>query len=265
MKYIKRVLLSLIWILIPSAIMVFLSYQEITLGAIPTVILHAPFFYLLSLTWRGKFDRKKLPPAIPADKTTDDSIPDESAPEATIQPKKPLFERYDTYITCPGCGQLVPKGSKHCDCGYDFSGPAAKLGFRIRRASPVLLCIVLFIAGSALGYYAGQEHMKPELKQQYESGQKIGHETGYADGYANGLNDGRTAAESNYKKVFEDAYRTGIANYLTNSYGGYSPYLTLYQFDFDERDNLLRELGESYGFNAASIPRPLVGKLVPIK
>lgn len=147
---------------------------------------------------------KDLPPAIPSDKTTGGSTPEKPAPSASIKPKKTIFERYDTYITCPSCGALVPKGTKQCECGYDLSGPAAKLVRRLLRSAPVLLCIVLFFAGISLGFFVGQKQMQPQLQENYNFGYTEGYNAGtavgHSDGYKDGLHDGLTAAANSQSK-----------------------------------------------------------------
>lgn len=149
---------------------------------------------------------KDLPPAIPMYKTTDDSIPKETAHAVPKKPKKPIFGRYDTYIACPGCGSLVPKGAKQCECGYDLSGLTARIGRCLRRAVPILLCILLIICGTAIGYYAGQMSMDSELEKQYnlgyESGHDIGYESGKHDGYVSGHQDGYKSGYSVAKKEY---------------------------------------------------------------
>lgn len=149
-----------------------------------------------------KQSSKDLPPAIPSVKTTDGSITEESVPKPPEEPKKPIFERYDTYITCPGCGSLVPKGTKQCECGYDLSGPASRIWRSLRRVVPILLCILLVIAGTAIGYYAGQKSMDSELKVQYNLGYESGHDIGYNDGYSVGKQVGYDAGFSAAKREF---------------------------------------------------------------
>lgn len=163
---------------------------------------------------------KGLPPAIPVDKSTDGSIHEKSFPSASIKPKKPIFERYDTYITCPGCGSLVPKGTKQCECGYDLSGPAVRLGRLLRRAVPALLCIVLIIVGITIGYYAGQKNMDSELENQYTLGYKYGHAIGYNDGYNVGKQVGYDAGYSTAKKEYSPP------NPFSNSYDPSMPRLS---------------------------------------
>ena len=145
---------------------------------------------------------KDLPPAIPSNKPTDGSITEESSPEPQLSPKKPLFERYDTYIACPNCGSLVPKGTKQCECGYDLSGPASRIWRSLRRVVPILLCILLVIAGTAIGYYAGQKSMDSELEFQYNLGYESGHDIGYSDGYSVGKQVGYDAGYSTAKKEY---------------------------------------------------------------
>lgn len=144
------------------------------------------------------FFRSKRP-SIPADKTTDGPIAEESSSEPQLNPKKPLFERYDTYIACPSRGSLVPKGTKQCECGYDLSGPATRIWRSLRRVVPILLCILLVIAGTTIGYYAGQKSMNSELENQYNLGYESGHDIGYNDGYSVGKQVGYDAGYSTAK------------------------------------------------------------------
>ena len=102
---------------------------------------------------------KDLPPAIPSNETIDGPIDEKNSPTGSIEPKKPIFDRYDTYITCPGCGAMVRKGTKRCECGYDLSGPISRLGRRLRHSIPFFLCITLIITSAVLGFFFGQKKM----------------------------------------------------------------------------------------------------------
>lgn len=185
-----------------------------------TYVVSAPvisfFFYFIM----KKYSPDSYPPAIPSDKPIDGPITENSTTESPIEPKKPIFERYDTYITCPGCGSLVPKGTKQCECGYDLSGPTVRLGRLLRRAVPALLCIVLIIVGTTLGYYAGQKNMDSELENQYTLGYKYGHAIGYNDGYQVGKQVGYDAGYSTAKKEYSPP------NPFSNSYDPSMPRLS---------------------------------------
>lgn len=59
MRILKRIVLVFLWLLIPSAITVsFSMFGHFVLGALPTVLLYVPFFYLIRKTARGDFDGK---------------------------------------------------------------------------------------------------------------------------------------------------------------------------------------------------------------
>ncbi len=59
MRIVKRIGLIILWLFIPSAITVSLSmFAHISLGALLTVLLYAPFVYLIRKTTRGDFDGK---------------------------------------------------------------------------------------------------------------------------------------------------------------------------------------------------------------
>lgn len=197
-----------------------------------------------------KQSSKDLPPAIPSVKTTDGSITEESVPKPPEEPKKPIFERYDTYITCPGCGSLVPKGTKQCECGYDLSGPTVRLGRRIRRAVPILLCLLLIFVGTSIGYYAGQRSMNPELEEQYNLGYKSGHdagsESGYSDGYNRGIELGAKRAARDFEDCYMDGYRSAMRDVgISSSNDIFSGFYTY----FDGRSKLHSDLAQKYGVN----------------
>jgi len=208
MKILKRLLLTLLWIFIPSCLVVLCSYVGLSLGAIPMVILHAPFLYLIIETWKGDFDHKE--PAIPQDvynaqetamfhpdrSSHDNSLEQSGVPlhdtspsseptkETSTNKKGSPFARYDTYITCPGCGSLVPKGTKRCECGYDLSFPAVKI---VRRIAPILIITILILLSCYIGYHVGQESMTAQLQSQYEAGRKAGYQKGYQKGFQEGV------------------------------------------------------------------------------
>ena len=154
-----------------------------------------------------------------------------------LKPKKPIFERYDTYIVCPGCGSMVAKGTKKCDCGYNLTSPISRF---VRKAAPILLALVICAGIGLIGFFLGQRSMDGKLLDQYLIGYDEGHTVGYDAGTAE--------AETNYSEVFEDGYRTGISNYVTDSYGMTNFATKTWRFDFDGRDELNSSLGEEYGF-----------------
>lgn len=90
-----------------------------------------------------------------------------SEPVPSSPPKKRLFRKYETYVVCPGCGSLVPKGTRRCDCGYDLAPSFRKTGRKIliplRRCAPYLMAVVLLVGGIASGYYMGKSSMQEEL------------------------------------------------------------------------------------------------------
>lgn len=157
-----------------------------------TYVISAPVLSILFFIMMKKVSRKaSFTPAIPVDKTTCGSIdPDIQEDQPIQKPKQPIFGRYDTYITCPGCGQLVPKGAKQCDCGYDLSGTLSKVGRCLRRIVPVLIVIFLLFASGILGYRVGQKSIASQFSAQYDAGETAG----YKAGYQKGLHDGLIAA-----------------------------------------------------------------------
>lgn len=140
-------------------------------------------------------------PAIPADETTYGPIDEKNSSTGSVKPKKPIFERYDTYISCPSCGTLVRKGTKRCECGYDLFSPISRVVRRLRRAIPVFLCIVLIIASAVAGFFFGQKKMEPQLQKSYDSGYNDGSAVGYSNGYKDGLHDGLTDAAKAQSKT----------------------------------------------------------------
>ena len=225
----------------------------------------------------GQVDNADFSPAIPADKTTDGPISENTASEPPIESKKPFFERYDTYISCPSCGSLVPKGTKQCSCGYDLSGPASRIGSCLRRFVPILLCLLLIIAGTAIGYYAGQKSMDSELEKQYtigyESGHDAGSKSGYSDGYNRGIELGSERVASDFKNYYQDGYYDAM-----DDIGRISDYTPTY---FDGLGSLHTRLAKSFflvpnrskqesteilqASGSIEMPRLSGGKLVPIK
>ena len=90
-----------------------------------------------------------------------------SEPAPSSPPKKRLFRKYETYVVCPGCGSLVPKGTRRCDCGYDlaplFCKASRKILIPLRRCAPYLIAVVFLVGGIASGYYMGKSSMQEEL------------------------------------------------------------------------------------------------------
>ena len=187
MNILRRVVLSLLWAFIPSAIQVSLrNFFDLWLGAIPTVLLYAPFIALLRATWTGKFDKKvssiptssqpgSEPPltiASPCSGTsnsdsTESSISSGAATQHHKHEFPPIFHRYESFIVCPSWGSLVPRKSKQCDCGYEFQSPVSKVLLQFwshsRNYLPYLMAILLFVIGIASGYYIAQSRMQSEL------------------------------------------------------------------------------------------------------
>lgn len=102
-----------------------------------------------------------------------------SEPAPSSPPKKRLFRKYETYVVCPGCGSLVPKGTQRCDCGYDlapsFRKASRKILIPLRRCAPYLMAVVLLVGGIASGYYMGKSSMQEELssvQSQLDNAQK---------------------------------------------------------------------------------------------
>lgn len=210
---------------------------------------------------------KDLPPAIPSDKPSDGSTSKKTISSSPIKPKRPLFERYETYISCPGCGSLVPKGTKTCDCGYDLSGPFTRIARSFRRVAPILICILLVAVGTVIGYYAGQESMHSDLEEQYslgyESGQTAGYKTGYEKGLHSGIEESRESFESSRSNYYTSGYRDAMSDAkISRIYN--SPPTVFYSY-FPEKDELHSSLASEYGFSTIPKPRLSFDKLVPTK
>lgn len=65
--------------------------------------------------------------------------------------KSGAFRRYDTYIVCPACGSMVSKGTKHCDCGFDFRNPVARFfGNSKKHKLPLALSAIIVVLAVCL-------------------------------------------------------------------------------------------------------------------
>ena len=150
--------------------------------------------------------------------------------------------RYKTYILCPDCGAMVPKGIKLCGCGYDFRNPFWKAAKKILRyAVPALLCVCCAVGG----YCYGRESMAPELELQY----KEGYDSGYYEGHKKGRAAGIKFASNNYASAFKDGYHSGVSDKKSEKYSiSSNPILRAYRFEFSGRDQLHMELAQKYGF-----------------
>lgn len=209
---IYRFVLTILWIIICSSIGVFFRYYFGTsvLGALPTVILSLPCFYVVRLIWSGRFDiRKKSSNPKPTGgfngsnitsktvyKTTDGSSSSVSMPSARIK----------TYVECPACGLMIAKGRSSCDCGYDLTPPSKKFLKKFFRIFiPVVLCAGLAVGG----FFAGRYSMHPEVEAARQSGYEEGYDKGNIAGYNRGLQSGynqgkaagKTAGETIQDKI----------------------------------------------------------------
>ena len=206
MDLVVRLFLSIVFVGIPlcSDLLLRRFLGLSSLGAIPTVALYAPFFYLIKKTWQRPTPPKK-------ENSFNNSAFSKQDPAAQ---KKSRFNRYVTFITCPGCGSLNPKGAKRCDCGYDFTASFCKI---IRVFAISCICVVSLALSSYVGYIYGQTSMEPALEEQYQLGYDAGDSAGYERGldlghkygYNNAYNDGYDAGyEDGYiKAIFPDAPR----------------------------------------------------------
>lgn len=116
--------------------------------------------------------------------------------------------KYETFYTCPQCGQLVSKETRICDCGYVF-----KHHVSLNLVIPSALIFILLLLGVTdisynLGYDSGNsESSKANLTVQYsedsdyndgyqdakseyyDKGYSDGEDAGYHAGYSDGMTD----------------------------------------------------------------------------
>lgn len=222
-----------------------------------------------------KQSSKDLPPAIPSNESADGTIDEKNSPTGSAEPQKPIFECYDTCIVCPGCGSLVPKWTKKCECGYDLSGPAVRLGRLLRRAVPILLCILLVLAGASIGYYSGRKSMDSELEKQYtlgyESGHDAGSKSGYSDGYNRGVELGTERAARDFENYYQDGYYDAmddigrISGYTPTYFYGLGSLHTRLAESFFLSPNRSKQEATEILQSSGSIEMPRLsgGKLVP--
>jgi len=190
-----------------------------------------------------------VPPQNPTneDSVTDDSNLANPMDSAPLKPKKPVFERYETYIVCPDCGSMVAKGTARCDCGYDLRSPVLKTGKKaLRYVVPAVLCLCL-LAG---GFFIGRASMAPDLESQYD--------TGFDEGYAVGLNRGEENGQLYMDSCMTDAYREG---YRTAMKDAKIPPLSqlvlpsLFYEGIPNEDDVRESLAREYGFSISPIEK----------
>lgn len=181
-------------------------------------------------------------PTICSEKVASGSPSEKSAPDTSAKSKKPIFERYHIYIVCPDCGSMQPEGTKRCGCGHIFSNPVRKV---LRRFLPVFACLTLLLSAGAGGYFLCLKQTQLKLAAQYQAG------------YEDGKSDGYEAAESNYEKVFEDGYRTALADNAASTHDTVIPWLI--EISFPGRDELHSDLARQYGFTPKR-PMPILSK-----
>lgn len=171
------------------------------------------------------------------DSIIDDSNATNSTDSAPLKPKKPVFERYETYIVCPGCGSMVAKGTTRCDCGYDLRSPVLKTGEKaLRYVVPAVLCLC-FLAG---GFFIGRASMAPDIQAQYDAG----YSAGSSEGYQKGLKSGIGYTEAKFPMVYHQGYRHAMTDAnIPNEI----PYL-FQNTDFFDNSELRSSLAKQYGF-----------------
>lgn len=120
-----------------------------------------------------------------------------------------------TFVECPACGLMVPKGQLICDCGHDLESPSKKRFKKfVRFAVPAVFCVCL-VTGS---FFAGRYSMQPEIEAARQSGYDSGHASGYSEGHQKGYSDAKAKfeKESSLKeikaKVYIDAGETTYHN-----------------------------------------------------
>lgn len=64
-----------------------------------------------------------------------------------------MKKKYETFYTCPGCGQLVPKGTTVCDCGYVFEDTQKVSVFLVILFSILIDISLEFLYGLAYGLF----------------------------------------------------------------------------------------------------------------
>lgn len=142
MKHSRRLLLSLCWLFIPAFIAVaFRTFLQLRLGGILTIVLYAPFLFLLRSTWSGKFDKKVA--AIPASSHT--------GPNEDGTPSSP----------CSDPSSL--SNTKVTECASSLWKTIRKFLPQFRIYVPYLIAAVLFASGIISSYHIGQNSMQDEL------------------------------------------------------------------------------------------------------
>lgn len=64
-----------------------------------------------------------------------------------------MKKKYETFYTCPGCGQLVPKGTTVCDCGYVFEDTQKVSVFLVILFSILIDIFLEFLYGFSYGLF----------------------------------------------------------------------------------------------------------------
>ncbi len=84
------------------------------------------------------------------------SSPPSSGTQSAFHKKHPLGRKYDTYYRCPGCGNLVKKGSYTCDCGYTFR---RRINWRkaIRLGAVLAAFILCLVSVGFISYVTGYQ------------------------------------------------------------------------------------------------------------
>ncbi len=129
MRSFKRIVLVFLWLLIPSAITVaFSMFGHFVLGALPTVLLYAPFIYLIRKTARGDFDGKysnteQIASTDISQAVLEDTFEQKAAPKNEVEPPvSPTLENPE--VTSASTSDPSPTNPEP-DQASDSGAPAA--------------------------------------------------------------------------------------------------------------------------------------------
>lgn len=153
-----------------------------------------------------------------ANSTTDssDPSPTESIPEIKqpVSPASHFSGRIKTYVECPACGLMVPKGQPTCDCGYDLIPPSKKFFKKFFRIFvPVVLCVGIAAGGFFVGRYSMQSEVEAARESGYDKGFSAGNIAGYNRGRTEGYNRG---LEIGKERGFEEGLASTSRVYYVN-------------------------------------------------
>lgn len=122
--------------------------------------------------------------------------------------------RIKTFVECPACGLMVPKGQYTCDCGYDLTPPSKKFFKKFFRIFiPVALCVGFAVGG----FFVGRYSMQPEIESARESGYDKGFSAGNTAGYNRGRTEGyNRGLEIGKERGFEEGLASTSCVYYVN-------------------------------------------------